>query len=92
MDNSVSNKEQNIILKNREKLIISGVDDVDGFDKNQITAFTELGFITIKGTDLHIKKFNNQTKDLDISGHIDQIVYSDKQKRSDLKFLSRLFK
>ena len=83
---------QNLFLKNREKLEMSGVDEVNSFDENKITAFTNLGFISIKGNDLHIKKFNTNTKELNISGKIDEIKYSSSKKHESKSFLSRLFK
>ncbi len=83
---------QNIFLKEREKLEMSGVEEVNSFDENKITAYTTLGFITIKGFNLHIQKFNTNTKELNIVGKIDEIKYSDNKKHEGKSFLSRLFK
>ena len=82
----------NLFLKDREKVEISGVDEVNSFDENKITAFTTLGFISIKGFNLHIQKFNTNTKELNIVGKIDEIKYSNNKKHEGKSFLSRLFK
>lgn len=87
---------QNILLENREHMGVSGVDEVDSFNEKQITAFTTLGFITIKGSSLHIKKFNTNTRELNITGRIDEIKYSNGEKRetnhSLNNFFNKLFK
>lgn len=82
----------NIILENRNKLSISGVNDVDSFDDKQISAFTEMGFLTIKGSNLHINKFNTQNGELNLSGKIDSLLYSNREKSSTTNLISKLFK
>lgn len=82
---------QNILLENRENMSLSGVDEVDSYNEKQITAFTTLGFITIKGSDLHIKKFNTNTRELNIAGQIDEIKYSN-QKHKNKNALGWFFK
>lgn len=82
----------NIILENRNKLSISGVNDVDSFDEKQISAFTEMGFLTIKGSNLHINRFNTQNGELNLSGKIDSFCYSNREKMSTTSFISKLFK
>ena len=38
---------QNVIMENRSKVNISGVNDVDSFDEGTIVLFTVLGVLTI---------------------------------------------
>ena len=83
---------QNLVLENRNKLSISGVNDVDSFDEKQISAFTEMGFLTIKGSNLHINRFNTQNGELNLSGKIDSFCYSNREKMSTTSFISKLFK
>ena len=86
------NFRQNLLLQNRENLEMSGVEEVNNFDENQITAFTTLGFIIIKGSELHIQKFNTNTKELTITGKIDELKYKNGQKHENASFFSRLFR
>lgn len=81
----------NIILENRNNLSVSGVNDVDSFDEKQIAAFTEMGFLTIKGTNLHINRFNTETGELSLSGTVDGLFYSNHQKQTASGFLTKLF-
>ena len=42
-------KKHNIILEERSKLSISGVTDVESFDENEISLYTTLGELSVKG-------------------------------------------
>ena len=94
-DNSIqpSNIIQNIVLENREKLSISGVQDVLSFDDQIVILETELGLLTIKGEDLRINKLSLDTSEIIGNGNIMQIAYSENemQKKSEGLF-SKIFK
>ena len=47
--NSTIGVMQNIILENREKLNVTGINDILSFDDQIIILSTELGMLTIKG-------------------------------------------
>ena len=47
-----SAKFHNIILENRGRLNVSGVEDVDSFDEGAIIIFTNMGVLTVRGEDL----------------------------------------
>ena len=49
---------QNLILENREKLSISGVNDVLSFDDQVVMVETDLGLLTVKGENLKINKLS----------------------------------
>lgn len=66
----------NIILENRKKILLTGVCDVLGFDECTINAITELGEITIKGTELKMGNFNADKGELSAEGNIVAIVYT----------------
>ena len=83
---------QNVIMENRGKASISGVNDVDSFDEGAIILFTQLGVLTIKGADLHINKLNIETGELSIEGEIDSLAYSDHSSGKGGGFFSKLFK
>ena len=84
----------NIIMENRKKISVSGVEDVDSFDEETVVIFTNMGLLTIKGTDLHINKLNIEAGDVAIEGEIDSFEYSDAEgKRSGGQgFFSKMFK
>lgn len=86
------NLNQNIFLENRKKLEISGVCDVNSFNEQEIVASTNLGFLIIKGSKLHVKKFNVKTKELNITGEIEELKYKNNHTEENKGFLKRLFK
>lgn len=79
----------NIILENKEKLSISGVDDVKSFDEMQIIAQTKMGYLVIKGTMLHVHKFNQG--ELNITGNINELKYA-KKRINHSNFFEKIFK
>ena len=84
----------NLILENRKKLTLSGIEDVDSFDEDSITLFTETGSLSIKGAQLHINRLNVESGEVSIEGEIDSLVYSDGDgaKGKGLGFLARMFR
>ncbi|MTI46490.1 sporulation protein YabP [Sporosalibacterium faouarense] len=89
-----TSKNQNIILENREKLSISGVEHVDSFNENIIAVQTNRGLATIKGNSLNISKLNLDDGNVIIEGSIDSIIYSDRgsSKSKGNGLLSKMFK
>lgn len=91
-----SNKDsvmQNIILENREKLIISGVLDILSFDDQIVILETHLGMLTIKGENIRINKLNIDSEEVIINGNIALMSYNDKGfEKKDNSFLGKIFK
>ncbi|MCM1228315.1 MAG: sporulation protein YabP [Clostridium sp.] len=82
----------NVIMEGRKNLTISGVTDVDSFDERIIVLYTQLGELVIKGRDLHINSMSVETGDMTIDGDIWALNYGDKDKKSSLTFLGKLFR
>ena len=84
---------QNIILENRQKLNISGVNDVISFDDQVIMIDTELGLLTVKGENLKINKLSIDTSEVIVEGEIGSFAYSDNQgEKTKTSLLSKIFK
>ena len=77
-------------LEGREKLSISGVEDVVRFDENCIVTTTGAGTLIIRGEDLHIGKLSLDGGEMQVDGRIDALSYEDTEPRQG-SFLSRLF-
>lgn len=83
----------NLILENRKKLTLSGIADVDSFDEEAITLFTDTGTLEVKGEALHIHKLSVETGEVSIEGRIDSLFYSDgSSSKTRGNLLSRLFR
>ena len=84
---------QNLILENREKLSISGVNDVLSFDDQIVILETQLGLLTIKGENLRINKLSIDSEEVIIEGEITNLAYSEKNiERKNNTFLGKIFK
>jgi sporulation protein YabP len=88
------NKSQNLILENREKMSVSGVEHVNSFNESLIILVTVQGNMIIKGEDLDIKKLNLDDGNLSIEGYINSITYTDKSDigSKGVGFLGKMFK
>ena len=91
---NTTNVIQNLILENRKKLSISGVNDVLSFDDQVVMVETELGLLTVKGENLRINKLSIDTSEIIIEGEISFLSYSDKEqeKQKSGGFISKIFK
>lgn len=54
-------KLQNIILENREKLSVTGVIDILTFDEDEIMLETENGILEISGSGLKVEQLSSET-------------------------------
>ena len=80
---SLTNVIQNLVLENREKLNVSGVNDVLSFDDQVVIMETELGLLTIKGENLKINKLSIDTSEVIVEGRINNLTYSDHQTKAE---------
>lgn len=88
-----TNIVQNLILENREKLSVSGVNDVLSFDDQIVMVDTELGLLTVKGENIRINKLSLDTAEVIIEGEISNLSYSqNKQEKGNSTILSKIFK
>lgn len=86
-------KRQEIRLLNRRLLDVTGVVNVDSFDSEQFLLETELGFLNVKGKNLHIKNLNLEQGLVSIEGTVNALVYLDGAGPDKAKgFLGKLFK
>ena len=89
-NNMVSAAEHSLELVGRERLTVSGVEDVDRFDETGIVMSTSAGTLVVTGEDLHIGKLSLDGGELHVDGRIDSVTYED-EGRSQGGFFSRLF-
>lgn len=88
-----TNIVQNLVLENRGKLSVSGVNDVLSFDDQVVMVDTELGLLTVKGENIRINKLSLDTAEVIIEGEISSLAYSqNKQEKSSGTILSKIFK
>lgn len=83
----------NIVLEGRRMLTVSGVSDVDSFDEETVVIFTELGELTVRGSNLHINKLSVDVGELTVEGDISALIYSENTSNGGSGgFFSRVFR
>ena len=70
-------REHEVKLNNRAELIISGVDDVLGFDESALAVKTVMGILNIEGSGLRISKLDVDPGILWVSGKVDSLYYTE---------------
>ena len=84
-------RPHNVIMEERKKLSVSGVENVESFDEAEIVLQTNKGTLTIRGSELHIGKLSVDTGEVNIEGKIGELQYEDEAPVSGGLF-GRLFK
>ena len=57
-----------LILEERSRLSVTGVQDVDCFDETVVILFTSLGKLVIRGRGLRVEGFSTDTGDFSLDG------------------------
>ena len=71
-------------MENREKLRLTGVSDVSGFDENLIVLSTDMGELSIRGEALHSDKIDLDAGLLELRGRICELCYEETAAASSL--------
>ncbi|MBE7005256.1 MAG: sporulation protein [Ruminococcaceae bacterium] len=80
-----------VTLDGRGHLTVSGVEDVDRFDENEIVMNTAEGTLVVTGENLHIDKLSLDGGELHVDGRVDTLSYEDAGVGRGGGLLSRLF-
>lgn len=94
MEEKQTQRAHKLVINNRKTSLVTGVLDVLSFDLNEVLLETEQGMLMVKGADLHVNRLSLEKGEVDLSGTIDSIAYSNTQaggKQSE-NFLSKLFR
>ncbi len=79
-----------LILEERERLTVSGVEEVESFDENTIVMETVQGLLIVRGEGLHIEKLSLDGGDLKVEGTVESLTYEESRDKGG--FFSRLWR
>ena len=80
-----------VTLEGRERLIVSGVEEVERFDENEIVMNTAEGALVVTGENLHIGKLSLDGGELHVDGRVEALSYEDAGVARGGGLLTRLF-
>ncbi len=83
-------RKHTLEIDNRVRLVATGVERVDYFSEDLITAQTSDGRMHIKGEGLYIENLNAETGELLVKGRVIALSYADGVKPTSV--LGRIFK
>ena len=87
----MNSMQHRLELYSRERLVVSGVEEVERFDEEEIVMRTSAGTLVVGGTSLHIGKLNLDGGELHVDGSIHTLLYEDRTTAPQSGFLRRLF-
>ena len=90
----IRTRTHKVILENRSRGTITGIQEVVSFDENQIVLDTDMGLLTVKGKNLHVSRLTLEKGETDIDGSIDSLAYSSNEayRKSGESLFSRMFR
>ena len=87
----LSGMQHRLELDGGERLLVSGVEEVERFDEEEIVMNTTAGTLVVGGAGLHIGKLNLDGGELHVDGSIHTLLYEDTAPRGQGGLLRRLF-
>ncbi len=82
----------NVIMEERKKLVLSGILEVISFEEDNAELKTTSGNLTIRGNDFKMENYNSETGDLNISGSVYALVYTNDTAENKGGIFKRIFK
>ena len=86
----MSGMEHEIVLSERKRLSVTGVEEVESFDENTVVMVTRMGNLVVRGEQLHIEALSLEGGELRVEGEIEALSYEAPARREG-GLLSRLF-
>ena len=71
-------------MENRERLSLTGVEDVSGFDESVVVLTTSLGELSVRGSGLHVDRIDLDAGELELRGHIQLLSYEEPSRSASL--------
>ena len=82
-----------VLLENRKKAVITGVQDIHSFNENEVLLLSEAGKILLKGEQLHVRNLNLEKGEAEVEGRVDSLSYLTRNAhKKDESILKRMFR
>ncbi|MGI9861003.1 sporulation protein YabP [Moorella naiadis] len=88
----MSDGQHQLTIINREKLVLSGILQVLSYDEEEILLETTMGHLTIKGSGFNISTLSLETGNLEVSGRVNNLNYSEGKGARGKGLWQRLFR
>ncbi len=78
-------KEYKIVMTNRKNAVIEGVENVESFDDEEILLETKMGFLVLRGQNLHIVQLNLEEGSLTVEGLCKSLDFVEEKNAKGIK-------
>ena len=75
-ERAASGAPQNVMMYDRARLIVSGVEEVLSFDSERIVMRTVLGELSVAGSGLRVGRLSVESGEITVEGLVSELVYS----------------
>ncbi len=86
--NAAPSVSQDVTLRQRRELEITGVSDVIGFDENSVTLRTALGRLDVEGEGLSVVGLSSESGRVRIVGSVSGLWSSEEREKRESRFRS----
>lgn len=62
---------------NRRQGMVTGILDVLSFDEKLVVLQSQCGVLTLKGEEMHVKQLDLEKGELEMTGKVSQLIYSE---------------
>ena len=80
-----------LVLSERKTLFLTGVKEVLSFDAKEVLLETTRGVLILRGDGMNVTRLLVEQGELELSGRIDSLVYTNREKKDAGSGLKRLF-
>lgn len=91
-DNALVPERNDIVIRSRRHIDITGVRDVISFDDRSIVAVTRCGDMAVEGDALKIEVIDVEKEILSIDGKISAVIYYDSEPPKKRRIFGRMSK
>ena len=77
MTNESMQLPHKLTLNDRNKLTLTGVNEVLSFDEQAVTMRTTLGLLTVHGQNLQLKKLSEEGGQVAVEGTVSALIYEE---------------
>lgn len=85
-----SRRTHNLSMEGRQHLSVSGVEDVESFDEQEIVMLTGMGNLVVTGEQLSVSRLSVESGDVTVQGKITELRYEEPSP-GRTGFFARLF-
>lgn len=86
MDNHI------VTIDNRERIKITDIDEMDGFDEKEIKMRLKKGDMILRGEKMHIQTLDLQEGEAVITGRIDSLIYVKSKQKGEKGLVAKIMK